>query len=85
MRDVVQRQVEVGIDVVSDGEMSKPSYATYIAERASGFEGQAAPAPPVETSQKKLPPVDFGDFGKADAENPAAEMEDAFGDEEAPF
>ena len=46
VREVVRRQVEAGIDVVSDGEMSKPSYATYIAERASGFEGQAAPQPP---------------------------------------
>ena len=32
-RDVVRRQVDVGIDIVSDGEMSKISYATYIAER----------------------------------------------------
>lgn len=37
--DVVARQVAVGIDVVSDGEMSKPSYATYVAERLTGFEG----------------------------------------------
>jgi 5-methyltetrahydropteroyltriglutamate--homocysteine methyltransferase len=37
--EVVRRQAEVGIDVVSDGEMSKISYATYIAERFSGFEG----------------------------------------------
>jgi 5-methyltetrahydropteroyltriglutamate--homocysteine methyltransferase len=39
VRDVVQRQVRAGIDIVSDGEMSKPSYATYVAERASGFGG----------------------------------------------
>src|SRR5580693_4015476 len=37
--EVVRRQVAVGIDVVSDGEMSKISYATYIAERFSGFGG----------------------------------------------
>lgn len=36
---VVQRQHEVGVDVVSDGEMSKPSYATYVTERLTGFEG----------------------------------------------
>jgi 5-methyltetrahydropteroyltriglutamate--homocysteine methyltransferase len=41
--DIVRRQVEVGIDVVNDGEMSKPSYATYVKDRLSGFEGQAAP------------------------------------------
>ena len=37
--EVVRRQVSVGIDVVSDGEMSKISYATYIAERLGGFGG----------------------------------------------
>ena len=31
--DVVRRQVETGVDVVSDGETSKISYATYIADR----------------------------------------------------
>ena len=35
---VVRRQVEVGIDIVSDGEMSKISYATYIARRLAGFD-----------------------------------------------
>jgi 5-methyltetrahydropteroyltriglutamate--homocysteine methyltransferase len=36
--DVVQKQAEIGIDVASDGEMSKISYATYIRHRFSGFE-----------------------------------------------
>ena len=36
--DTVRRQVEAGIDVVSDGEMSKISYATYIRHRLTGFE-----------------------------------------------
>jgi 5-methyltetrahydropteroyltriglutamate--homocysteine methyltransferase len=36
--DVVARQVDAGIDVVSDGEMSKISYATYIRHRLTGFE-----------------------------------------------
>ena len=40
--DVVQKQAEVGIDVVSDGEMSKISYATYIRHRLTGFEGDSA-------------------------------------------
>jgi 5-methyltetrahydropteroyltriglutamate--homocysteine methyltransferase len=42
---IVRRQVEVGIDVVSDGEMSKISYATYIAERLSGFAGDTPREP----------------------------------------
>src|ERR1700756_5748318 len=36
--DRVQHQIEAGIDVVSDGEMSKIGYATYIRHRLSGFE-----------------------------------------------
>src|SRR5438270_12481749 len=35
--EVVRRQVALGIDVVSDGEMSKISYATYVARRLTGF------------------------------------------------
>ena len=35
--DVVAQQVACGIDVVSDGEMSKPSYTTYIRHRVSGI------------------------------------------------
>lgn len=45
VREVVRRQVEVGIDIVSDGEMSKISYATYIAERLSGFDGDTPREP----------------------------------------
>ena len=37
---VVQRQVDIGIDVVSDGEFSKPSYVTYVSERLDGFDGE---------------------------------------------
>jgi 5-methyltetrahydropteroyltriglutamate--homocysteine methyltransferase len=36
---VVRKQVEAGVDVVSDGEMSKISYATYVADRFTGFAG----------------------------------------------
>ncbi|HYM41427.1 MAG TPA: cobalamin-independent methionine synthase II family protein [Steroidobacteraceae bacterium] len=43
--EVVRRQVATGIDVVSDGEMSKISYATYIAQRFSGFGGDTPREP----------------------------------------
>ncbi len=46
VKDAVARQVEVGVDIVSDGEMSKISYATYIKERISGFEGDSPRKPP---------------------------------------
>jgi 5-methyltetrahydropteroyltriglutamate--homocysteine methyltransferase len=45
VRAVVRRQVETGIDVVSDGEMSKISYATYIADRFAGFGGDTPREP----------------------------------------
>ena len=38
---VVKRQVESGVDLVSDGEQSKISYATYIKDRITGFDGDS--------------------------------------------
>ena len=38
VHDVVQKQAQAEVDIVSDGEMSKISYATYIRHRLSGFE-----------------------------------------------
>jgi 5-methyltetrahydropteroyltriglutamate--homocysteine methyltransferase len=46
--DVVARQVAAGIDVVSDGEMSKISYATYIKDRITGFAGDSERTPPAD-------------------------------------
>jgi 5-methyltetrahydropteroyltriglutamate--homocysteine methyltransferase len=40
--DAVRHQSEVGVDIASDGEMSKISYATYIRHRLTGFEGDSA-------------------------------------------
>jgi 5-methyltetrahydropteroyltriglutamate--homocysteine methyltransferase len=44
--DVVKRQTGLGIDVVSDGETSKISYATYVHDRLSGFSEEGMPGPP---------------------------------------
>jgi len=41
--EVVRKQVEVGVDVVNDGEYSKPSYATYVKDRLRGFGGASQP------------------------------------------
>ena len=35
--DAVRKQVDAGLDIVDDGEMSKISYGTYIRHRLSGF------------------------------------------------
>lgn len=44
--DIVKRQVEIGIDVVSDGETSKMSYATYVRDRLSGFSEEGSTESP---------------------------------------
>jgi len=44
--DVVRRQAEAGIDIVSDGEQGKPGFITYVGERLAGFEPRTAPARP---------------------------------------
>jgi len=41
--DIVEAQEKAGIDIVNDGEMSKPSYATYIKDRLTGFGGESRP------------------------------------------
>lgn len=46
--DVVKRQLDVGIDIISDGEMSKISYATYIKERVTGFSGESERRAPAD-------------------------------------
>jgi 5-methyltetrahydropteroyltriglutamate--homocysteine methyltransferase len=48
---VVGRQKKIGIDIVSDGEMSKISYATYIKDRLSGFDGDSPRNPPQDLEQ----------------------------------
>jgi 5-methyltetrahydropteroyltriglutamate--homocysteine methyltransferase len=40
---IVDRQIAAGIDVVDDGETSKPSYATYVKDRLAGFAGASRP------------------------------------------
>ena len=51
VHDVVSRQVAVGVDVVSDGEMSKLSYATYIKHRITGFSGDSPRRAPADLEE----------------------------------
>ncbi len=53
----VARQAEVGLAVVSDGEQSKPSYATYVKDRLSGFDGSSQSKEPLGADL-----VDFPSF-----------------------
>ena len=54
--DVVRRQLDAGVDLVSDGEMSKISYATYVRHRLTGF-AVAAPG-----DYPRTPPRDLDEF-----------------------
>jgi 5-methyltetrahydropteroyltriglutamate--homocysteine methyltransferase len=47
--DIVKRQAAVGVDIVNDGEMSKPGYSTYIADRLTGFAGHQPAKPRLDT------------------------------------
>ena len=46
--EAVRRQLEAGIDIISDGEMSKIGYATYIKDRCTGFAGDSPRNPPAD-------------------------------------
>ena len=48
VESVVKSQLDVGIDFVSDGEMSKISYATYIKDRIEGFSGESERRAPAD-------------------------------------
>ena len=52
VNNIVKKQINIGIDFVSDGEMSKISYATYVKDRLDGFSGE---------SERKAP-KDLDDF-----------------------
>ena len=54
VEEVVRKQVEAGIDVLSDGEMGKPSFATYVTHRLSGFGGEN-PEPRVFADRAAFP------------------------------
>ena len=41
VEETVERQLAAGISVINDGEMSKPSYATYVKDRLAGFGGES--------------------------------------------
>ena len=48
VENVVKKQLDIGLDIISDGEMSKISYATYIKERMSGFSGESERKAPAD-------------------------------------
>src|SRR5437867_10334603 len=55
--EVVGKQRDLGIDVVNDGEQGKISYATYIKDRLTGFEGEPSELPGGDTLLRDHPDV----------------------------
>jgi len=49
--DTVAKQVAAGVDIVSDGETSKISYATYVKDRYTGFSGDSPRNAPADLKQ----------------------------------
>ena len=49
--ETVRRQVEAGVDIVSDGETSKISYATYVKDRYTGFDGDSPRNAPADLKE----------------------------------
>ena len=82
--DIVLRQSAAGIDVVNDGEMSKPSYATYIKDRLNGFGGESQPPPyPDLVPYPGLHQKVYGDRGRARRRMPGCNAPIAVRDREA--
>ncbi|MBI3702955.1 MAG: cobalamin-independent methionine synthase II family protein, partial [Rhizobiales bacterium] len=70
--EVVQKQAAAGIDLINDGEMSKPSYATYIKDRLGGFGGAGNTF--VYQDLAEFPLLEkrvFGDPGRSRRKTPA--------------
>jgi 5-methyltetrahydropteroyltriglutamate--homocysteine methyltransferase len=72
--EVASKQVQAGVDVVNDGEMSKPSYATYVKDRLHGFGGASHPLQYQDLVDfpgmaKRV----FGDPGRARRRTPACD------------
>ena len=65
--EIVAKQVSAGVSVINDGEMSKPSYATYVKDRLNGFGGESAPPPYPDWLAWNVHPVKV-----CDPEGPAA-------------
>jgi 5-methyltetrahydropteroyltriglutamate--homocysteine methyltransferase len=79
--DVVKQQVKAGVDLVSDGELSKPSYATYVKDRLTGFAGTSNSFVYQDLAEfPNLAKRVFGDPGRSRRRTPACTGPIAVGD-----
>ena len=83
--EVVEWQVKAGVDIVNDGEMSKPSYATYVKDRLAGFGGTGNTF--VYQDLAEFPEMAkrvFGDPGRSRRKTPACNAAISVRDAQAP-
>jgi len=82
--EVVKKQAAAGVDLVNDGEMSKPSYATYVKDRLAGFGGTGNTFVYQDlTDFPNLAKRVFGDPGRARRKTPACNGPIGVGDRQA--
>jgi 5-methyltetrahydropteroyltriglutamate--homocysteine methyltransferase len=83
--EMVQKQGAAGVDLINDGEMSKPSYATYIKDRLNGFGGTGNTF--VYQDLADFPQLEkrvFGDPGRSRRKTPACNAPISVRDKQAP-
>jgi 5-methyltetrahydropteroyltriglutamate--homocysteine methyltransferase len=83
--EVVKKQADAGIDLINDGEMSKPSYATYVKDRLNGFGGTGNTF--VYQDVHEFPALEkkvFGDPGRSRRKTPACNAPISVRDKQAP-
>jgi 5-methyltetrahydropteroyltriglutamate--homocysteine methyltransferase len=83
--EVARKQADAGVDLINDGEMSKPSYATYIKDRLNGFGGTGNTF--VYQDLADFPRLEkrvFGDPGRSRRKTPACNAPISVRDQEAP-
>jgi 5-methyltetrahydropteroyltriglutamate--homocysteine methyltransferase len=62
--EIVGQQIKNGIDIVADGEMSKPGFFTYVSERLSGFEPRPGAGPKIFAREREAFPEYYEDYFK---------------------
>jgi 5-methyltetrahydropteroyltriglutamate--homocysteine methyltransferase len=69
VKEIVAKQIELGLDIIDDGEYSKPSFVTYVAERLGGYEvdKNSAPRVPWLGSREALAFPEFYNFSSSGA------------------
>lgn len=82
--EVAKRQADAGVDIVNDGEMSKPSYATYAKDRLTGFGGTSNTFKYQDVEEfPSMARRVFGDPGRARRKTPACNAPIAVRDADA--